>query len=87
MKTDYELLSFIQGSRRKVVLQSLEKSAKVPKQIAEECQISISNVSNTLAELLEKGLIICNNPQNHVYKFYELTKKGKELIKELNKPK
>lgn len=85
MKKDYELLSFIQGSRRKIVLQSLEKGAKVPKQIAEECKISISNVSNTLAELLEKGLAVCNNPQSHVYKYYELTKKGKEILNELNK--
>ena len=85
MKQDYELLSFIQGSRRKVVLQSLEKGVKIPKHIAEECKISISNVSNSLAELLEKGLVVCNNPQSHVYKYYELTKKGKEILKEINK--
>jgi DNA-binding MarR family transcriptional regulator len=83
MKKDYELLSFAQGSRRKAVLLCLGTGTKVPKQIADECKISISNVSNTLAELLEKGLVICNNPQSHIYKYYELTKKGKEIIKNL----
>jgi DNA-binding MarR family transcriptional regulator len=83
MKKDYELLSFIQGSKRRAVLLSLQENPKVPKQIAEECKISISNVSNTLAELLEKGLIICNNPQSHIFKYYEITKKGKEILKQL----
>jgi DNA-binding MarR family transcriptional regulator len=85
MKKDYELLSFVQGKRRKAVLLSLEKNAKIPKQIATELKISISNVSNTLAELIEKELIFCNNPQSHIYKYYELTKKGKEILKELDR--
>ena len=83
MKKDYELLSFVQGKRRKAVLLSLEKNAKVPKKIGEQLKISISNVSNTLAELLEKELIICNNPNSHIFKYYELTKKGREILKEL----
>ena len=38
----------------------------IPKEIANSCKISISNVSTTLAELLEKGMVVCNNPQSHV---------------------
>ena len=81
MKEDYELISFIHGSRRKAVLNCLKDEPKIPKQIAEECKISISNVSNTLPELVEKELIQCKNPKSKVYRYYEITKKGKELLK------
>lgn len=85
MKKDYELLSFIHGSRRKLVLSALNEGVKTPKEIADKCKISISNVSNTLPELVKKRLVICKNPKNHIYKYYEITNKGKELLKEINK--
>ena len=81
MKEDYELISFIQGSRRKAVLSCLKDEPKIPKQIAEECKVSISNVSNTLPELFKKDLVICKNPKSKIYRYYEITKKGKELLK------
>jgi DNA-binding MarR family transcriptional regulator len=86
MKEDYyTLVSFIlRGSRKKAIFKSLKEKPKIPKDIANECKISISNVSNALPELIEKGLVVCKNPQDHYYKFYELTKKGKKLIKQLN---
>lgn len=34
-------------------------------------------------EKMEKEFVICNNPQSHIYKYYELTKKGKEILREL----
>ncbi len=84
MKKDYAQISFIlRGSRRKSVFLALKEEAKIPKQIAEECKLSISNVSNTLPELVEAGLVTCNNPKDHYYKYYELTKTGKDLLKEL----
>lgn len=82
MPTNYELLSFIQGPRRKKVLMCLESGIKTPKQIADECQISISNVSNTLPELKDKKLVECKNPESHVNKYFEITDKGKRLLKE-----
>jgi len=85
MKKDYNLIIFLlRGSRRRAIFKSLEKSPKIPKEIASECKISISNVSNTLPELIERGLVICKNPEDHYYKYYEITKKGRELIKDIN---
>lgn len=43
----------------------------------------LEHVSKSLKELLDKGLIICKNPDDKFYRFYELTKKGREIIKEL----
>ena len=81
MKTDFKLLSFLlRGKRRQAVLQALDKP-KTPKDIAKDCKISISNVSNALAELVQKKLVKCNNPEDHLYKFYELTETGKKAVK------
>jgi len=82
MRKDYELLSFIHGSRRKKVLSCLKEKPKTPKQIAQECKLSISNVSNTLPELKKKELVICKNPKSHLYKYYEITNKGKRLLQD-----
>lgn len=85
MKLDYEVISFLlRGKRRKTILFSL-KGAKTPKQIAEECKISISNVSVALAELVGKELIKCITPKEKIFRFYELTEKGRKAIKQLEK--
>ena len=82
---DYSLLSFIlRGERRKAILLCLDKP-KIPKEIAEGCKVSIHNVSKSLKELVDKKLIKCENPKDKFYRFYSLTKKGKELVKELEK--
>ena len=81
--TNYSLLSFIlRGERRKAILLCLNKPM-IPKEIANCCKVSIHNVSKSLKELVNKGLIVCKNPNDKFYRFYELTKKGKEIIKEL----
>ena len=80
---DYSLLSFIlRGERRKIILLCLDKP-KIPKEIANECKISIHNVSKSLKELMDKGLIKCENPEDKFYRFYSLTEKGKKMKKEV----
>jgi predicted transcriptional regulator len=83
MKKDYSLISFLnRASRRKKVLEHL-KEPKTPKQISTELDLSISNVSNALAELKEKGLIEILNPKDHLARYYQRTKKGTDLLGEL----
>jgi len=82
MSTDYKAISFIlRGKRRKSIMLSLDKP-KTPKQLASECKISISNVSNALAELIEAGFVKCKTPDAHMYKYFELTQKGKKALKQ-----
>lgn len=82
MKKDYSLISFIlRAKRRRAIFESLKDCAKIPKDIATECKISISNVSNTLPELVKKGLIKCKNPKDHYFKYYEMTEKGRNIRK------
>ena len=81
--TNYSLLSFIlRGERRKAILLCLDKP-KIPKEISQICNVSIHNVSKSLKELADKGLIVCKNPEDKFYRFYELTKKGKDILKEV----
>ncbi len=82
---DYTLISFLmRGKRRIRVLRALNNDKpKIPKQIAEECKISLSNVSNSLAELLDKGLVKCINPKDKFYRFYIITNKGRLILKEI----
>ena len=76
---NYSLLSFIlRGERRKAILLCLDKP-KIPKEIAEICKVSIHNVSKSLKELLNRGLIKCENPKDKFYRFYALTDKGKKV--------
>ena len=80
---NYSLLSFIlRGERRKVILLCLDEP-KIPKEIASECNVSIHNVSKSLKELVDKGLIRCKNKEDKFFRFYELTKKGRELKKDI----
>jgi len=81
---DYEAISFLlRGKRRRKVLESIKEGTKTPKQISRSCEISISNVSLAVSELLEKGLIRCENPEAHTYKFFEITEKGKKILDSL----
>ncbi len=83
MKKDYHLISFLhRATRRTAVLKSTRKP-KTPKEIAIECKLSISNISNALAELKGRELIECINPEDHISKFYQQTTKGKEALKML----
>lgn len=87
MQADYKLLSFLlRGKRRRDVLFNL-KEAKMPKRIAQECKISISNVSNSLFELVKEGLAKCITPKEHIYRFYQITERGKKAIKLLEEYK
>jgi len=90
MKISYSIISFLlRGERRLKILKYLNNSeqAKIPKKIAEDTKFSLSNVSNSLAELLSKNLIKCVNPQDKMFRFYIITNKGKESLKELENKK
>jgi len=51
--------------------------------MAKETDIPLSHVSNTLAELLEKDLVVCLTPKLKKGRLYELTVNGKKIIKNL----
>ena len=90
MKISYSIISFLlRGKRRLKILKYLNdsKEPRIPKKISEDTKFSLSNVSNSLSELLSKGLIKCVNPNDKLFRFYVIINKGKDALKELGNKK
>jgi len=80
---DWELYSFtVRSKKRKKILLSL-KSQKTPTQIASEVKSSVSHISRTLTEFVERGIAKCLTPKQKVGRIYTLTKEGKEIQEKL----
>jgi DNA-binding MarR family transcriptional regulator len=84
---DAKSISFIARSkRRKEVLEILARVKKMSQpEIMKVCEQYKSHNSRTLKELKEKVFISCINPEDRAYKFYKITKKGKDALKEVKK--
>ena len=77
---DWKLYSFIVRSKqRKEILRSLE-TPKTPTQIGSKLDISISHVSRTLKNFVERGIVDCLTPQEKIGRIYKLTSKGEEIL-------
>ena len=63
----------------------ISKARVTPGQIVRKTGMYESHVSRTLKELLEKKLVICENPKERRFKFYRITKLGKDVVKEVEK--
>ncbi len=75
-KTDVETYSWIlRGSQRRKILKAMDKP-KTPTIVQEETKIKVSNVSDVLREMEDKGLATCLNPKDKKGRLYTLTKKG-----------
>jgi len=54
-------------------------------EIAKKTDIARSNVSTKLCELRKRKLVVCINPKDKKFRFYKLTRKGRVVLKQLNK--
>lgn len=80
IKTEY-LLGYIKASSyRKKIIKTLQDKKLTPIELARETNIPLSHISNTLAELVEKDLVVCLTPKLKKGRLYELTKKGNGLL-------
>jgi predicted transcriptional regulator len=78
------LISFVASSKRRLeVLKILDKESRSQPEIMKLTGMYKAHTSRTLKELFEKGLIICRNPEDRVFKFYKITNAGKKIIKEV----
>lgn len=58
---------------------------KMPKEIAKESEMRITQISNALHDLKEKEIVFCLNEDNIKGRLYKNTNLGLELLEELNK--
>lgn len=65
------------------MMKALEDKQLTPAEIAKETDIPLSHVSNVLAELSEKDLVICLTPELRKGRIFDLTKEGRNVLKYL----
>ena len=65
---------------RTKVMKSLEDDAKIPSQIARDSDIRQNHISNILRQLKEHELVECINPELRKGRLYRLTKRGNEIL-------
>ena len=70
-----------QSPNRQKVLQSFQGETMRPTQISTATGIHISSVSKSLRQLREKELIYLLNPDFHIGRLYDMTEKGKFIVK------
>lgn len=74
----------LRGKQRRIILKVLDKP-KTPTIIKEETKIKVSNVSDVLRAMKKRRIVKCLNPKDKLGRLYELTSKGKSLLKDLEK--
>ncbi len=85
MGDKWELIGKIKSSEwRFRVLKILKSGLKLPSELSKEANISSSHISEVIRDLKEMKLIECKNPDLRKGKIYSITKKGKEILKELD---
>jgi len=80
-KTIFYVLSV---DRRELVLKEFQTHSVLRgSDIAKNTNRSLQNIGRALAELEQEGLVKCMSPENHTWKKYILTEKGKHILNEL----
>ena len=77
-------MSYVKISKyRTKTMKSLEGTHKIPTAIARDSGIRPNHISKVLGELKAHELVECINPEVRKGRLYRLTKKGNELVKNL----
>jgi len=82
------LPSFVLRSkyRREVFFKLVEKPYQTQSQLLKEtCATYRSHLSKTFKELLDEGLIECENPKEKTFKIYKVTNKSIKVKEEIDK--
>lgn len=82
-KNIYALTFVLRAKNRKVVLKALKSGRKTQAELHKITGMYRTHVRRTVNELISKGLIKCLNPKDRIYKLYELTKKGREILRKI----
>ncbi len=80
----HDAIFIIKGRLRKDLLLRLQDKAKTGKRLSKELEKHLTSVSRTLIELQKKKFVKCLNPRDDRYRFYQLTDKGKRILKKIS---
>ena len=77
----YNLVSFVRRSKIKgKILKLLLSEPMTPVDIKKALNVHRESVSRALLDMEKKGLVRCITPEEHNFRYYEVTPKGKELL-------
>lgn len=71
------------GKLRKLILRLLSNKPKNAKLLSKEAEKHITSVSRTLIELESNKFVECVNPEDDRFRFYKITRKGKNALKKI----
>ena len=76
----WDEISYVVASKtRKSIVLKLE-TPRTPTFLAKDLNLNLANVSRSLSELENKGVIVCLTPDKRTGKIYSLTKKGTQTL-------
>ncbi len=83
----YNLVSFVvRGKIRKKVLENLTEP-RTPTELSEIIGTQRSTISRSIRSLMEKGLVECITPDEHMGRYYKITEVGKNVLSKIYKSK
>ena len=86
MDVSPSLISFVgRSKKRRGILTMLSQKPLSQREIRSATSMYKSHVSRSLKELIEKKLVVCQNPKDRAFKFYKITSLGAKVIQEVNK--
>jgi len=78
------LVAFIKRAKnRNTILQLLAEKKKTQAELHHESKMYRTHVRRTLIELQKRKLVKCLNPKDRIYKIYQITSLGKEVLEEI----
>jgi len=78
------LVAFIKRAKnRNTILQLLAEKKKTQAELHHESKMYRTHVRRTLIELQKRKLVKCLNPKDRIYKIYQITNLGKEVLEEI----
>ena len=84
----WELIGFIKVSQARYnCIKSIGNDYKMPTEIVKETGMRITQISNALHDLKDKGIVICLNESTVKGRLYQNTELGIQILEELEKDK
>lgn len=83
MVSDEILIFFARSKLRLEVLKNLGDKPQIASFLAQKMKKHREVISRIFLDLQNKGLTICSNPESPHFRYYNITRKGRKVLKEL----
>ena len=84
MIADRILIFFARSTLRLKILKKLNEKPQIASFLAHKMGKHREVISRIFLDLQEKKLAECKNPQSPHFRYYKITKKGKDILKEID---